>query len=245
MKTCLLLTLCLLSLVSAVQADEKEDLVAAEKAQMRKTYLPVLQVELSNLQRICQLSPAELEQAIQAGKEAMNDQIDKHEFAPGRAVARNVGVENGGMMVLAGRARQQPLSRDSLEHAIRQRLLPLLNAEQKNRYEEELQRQSDFARDAVVEHLVVVLENRLGLSAAQREEVTTGLKEYWKADWEQQLQVLNNYDHYIPTVPGQAVVPHLDKKQQLIFQGMRQVSFSAARPFGGAIVIDDIDLGEE
>lgn len=247
MRTLLLLTLCLMPLASSALAEEvpKEDAQKAEQRELiRKMFLPVLQVELSQFKRVGRPSDEVLQQAIDQGQKALTEFADKHatDKQNGQIMLGNVRalVANGNVIQMGNG--QNELSRDVLEVGIRQRLKPLLDDEQKKRYQAELDQLEDYKRDSVIDFIVNILDEQLNLTAEQHEKITKKLQETWKSNWEAQLQLLPNFEHYLPTLPAESVRPYLNDDQLHIFSDIRQLNFTAHMQINNQFIIKDIEL---
>lgn len=247
MKAIFFLTLCLSTLASAAIAAEEAaeaEQIAVRKTAIRKMFQPVLQVELSQFKRAGEPTSDQLEKAIDEGKLALTDFVDKHAVDNNNAQMLNGFVQ---MAVVNGQnvpfgAPQNSLTRDTLEVAIRGRFRPLLNDDQKARYEQELVKLEDFKRDAVIEYIISILDEQLNLSEKQRADISAKLRDTWRTNWEVQLTLLPNFEHYLPTLPTQSVRPFLDDNQAHIFGGIQQVNFSAHIQIDNQFVIDEFDL---
>ncbi len=201
-------------------------------------YRPVLKVELSFANRVCDLSDEQLQASMAEGKAALA------KFA---ANPKNANVQQGVFLFNAfGQASASERPRDALEKLLQEKISATLNEEQREVYKLELRDRGLFRRRAIIGVLVGNLAQKLDLNAEQSEQIGESLEEKWSSNWAPDLEMIENYgQQYFPQVPNNIIVPHLDADQKKLWNGLQKVNFSSG---GGlhldANVIDDIDLGE-
>jgi hypothetical protein len=223
---------------AAVQADDDPRLAA-----LRNQYQPLLKVELSFANRVCQWTAEQRKTAIEAANAWLR------EFA--RDNAKNQQAFQGGFVVFAGNGPFGGVAAapDPPEKGLREKLRDAMTEEQKAKYEAEKAKRENFQAEAQIDSVIAIMDQRLNLSPDQRRALQRSLRKNWKQDWAPPLQMFIQMSEYMPAVPDEFVVPHLTPEQRVQWQGMQKLSARGIVFGGGAFgnpsqTIDDIDLNE-
>ena len=205
-------------------------------------YRPVVKTELSFANRVCKFTPEQRTAVIADAKTWLKEYATKQ--------AKGQPAQNAGMwMQLGGLARQDSSPRRSLEDGVAEVVKKHISDEQQETYEKEFNERRAFHVATVVENLVAVIDEKLYLSEEQREKMTADLKENWDDSWGLQLHHFTHMSNYLPNMPADRVVKHLNKEQTARWNSIQKVSFgndlNQEQQWVGGQAIDDIDLGEE
>jgi hypothetical protein len=206
-------------------------------------YRPVVKTELSFANRVCKFTPEQRAAVIDDAKTWLKEYAAKQ--------AKGQPAQNAGMWMQLGgvRAQHDASPRRSLEDGVAEVVKKHVTEEQKAAYEKEFNERREFHVATVVENLVAVIDEKLYLSQEQREQMTADLKENWDDSWGLQLQHFTYMSNYLPNMPADRVVKHLNKEQTARWNGIQKVSFgqdlNQEHQWVGGQTIDDIDLGEE
>src|SRR5262249_21281007 len=107
-----------------------------------------------------------------------------------------------------------------VSHAVRDALSP----EQAARFDEELQRRNHSRQMAMVQFLIVKLDEVLCLSPPQREQLSERLFAHWEESWESAFRAWQGNEEFFPEIPGRFVVPLLDSEQAAVWSGIQKIS---------------------
>jgi hypothetical protein len=205
-------------------------------------YRPVVKTELSFANRVCKFTPEQRKAVIADAKTWLKEYASKQ--AEGQP-AQNAGI----WMQMGGQAQHDANPRRSLEEGVAKVVKKHVADEQRVIYEEEFNKRREFHVTTVVENLVAVIDEKLYLSEEQRQKMTAELQEHWDESWGLQLQHFTYMSNYLPNMPADRVVKHLNKEQTARWNGIQKVSFgqdlNQEHQWVGGQVIDDVDLGEE
>jgi len=218
----------------AADADQLEPFLAQ--------FRPVLRTELSLANRVCKFTDEQRTAAIAAGKAWLHDFV--------RDYVKNQGQAAQGVVFLGGMRRNANADpRRSIEEGVAAAVKKIVTAEQYAAYEAELAHRRDFYKQAAVENLVAMIDQRLLLSAKQRKAIAKSLTSNWDDVWAPQIESLTHMGNYLPAIPDERVTPHLSDQQITLWQGIQKVSFghhfaANVQWIDGGQIIDDIDLDE-
>jgi hypothetical protein len=104
---------------------------------------------------------------------------------------------------------------DGLTKAVKTNLSP----EQAERYQKEVTLRNAARNRALVESLLVRMDNRLSLAPEQRDKLRAVLEKNWNPGWKS-LQMMNQGDWYFPNMPDASISPILTKSQKSIWNGV-------------------------
>lgn len=188
----------------------------------------LLRLELAFAKRACPLDKDQLELVRQKLEERLPGCKD---MVMDVAVFRNgfgFGM-GGGMATVAATTseghslKENPYSR--IQKEMEKTLQELVTPEQLARYQEEVQAKNDFHRQSSVGMVVELIDQRLSLSAEQRQTIRQRLIERWENPASISFEMYFNNPEYIPAVPESAVQPFLNKDQRNIWSRLNRHDF--------------------
>jgi hypothetical protein len=224
--------------------------VAGENADPMAPYREMLKaplkVELSFIKRACKLNDEQRKQVIGAGREWLETYLPKfaktQQDPNGQMVMVNVGPGN------FAQQRRSKKNKQELPELIGAAIGDKLTDEQKKLYQDECEKREAFRRQAIVENIVAIVDDRLRLDAAQREAIAKSLVEHWGEFTPPPLEMFANmssFNEYMPQLPANCITPHLNENQMREWRRSQSVTMSFG--FGVSFdtnVIEDIDLNE-
>jgi hypothetical protein len=95
----------------------------------------------------------------------------------------------------------------------------VLPVEQVTLYQKELDRRDAARRRVVLSNLVTAVDQKLVLSAEQRDRLREILDNNWRSSWNR-TQVLMSYAEYIPPLPDDKILPILSEAQKVAWRGL-------------------------
>jgi hypothetical protein len=75
-------------------------------------------------------------------------------------------------------------------------------------------------REATLLCLVTRLDRDLLLDEDQRQKISESLLAKWQAAWGQQIEIVLQNDQFMLQLPDNCILPHLNKRQRTIWQGL-------------------------
>jgi hypothetical protein len=231
-------------------APQKADLAPADEAQqaqlnaMMSEIRPTLITEVSFAKRVCEMNVEEEAAAIAAAKSA------------GRSFAEEYLQQNGqqqnGIMIFNGAPMRNhqgdPVAKlqSSVVEAIKKTLPPKKLAA----YQKEVTLREEFHRSAVADNLTALIDDRLLLTEKQRAGIARSLRDEAKDNALPPLESLMHTGDYLPAMPEEPVVAHLDNDQLKLWKQVQKVHFGFSfqgnqQVVNGGNAIDDVDLGDE
>lgn len=210
-----------------------------QTAALRAQIEPIVKVELSFANRACGWTKDERVAAAGAAKVWIRD------FA--RAHLRDNGLRNRLMIVRGNGAIVGPNQQSDVEKELVAALVKQMTDAQRTAYEAERAKRAELRRDASIENIVSLLDDRLDLTPEQRGLVSQSLREKWSDDWAPSLEMFVHLPDYVPAVPDGLIEPHLTPQQRVLWQGVQKISargiIFGGGMFGDAVPpIDDIEL---
>lgn len=212
----------------AVAAAQHRQFVRQQAQQFEQLLQPLLRVELALVRHTCASLPAEARQEVlAAARQAVRELAER--------VARRQ---------VEGQGPAAPLDvRLLLHEKVAAALEPLASREEFAAYQTESRKRLERRAETARLRIVAKLDQQLGLTTAQRDDVLADLRTHWEADW---IRELENHDGVMindrPPAPDFAaawIVPHLDEVQRTQWQAWSQAAGSEAVPRGS---IDWSDL---
>jgi hypothetical protein len=94
-----------------------------------------------------------------------------------------------------------------------------IGPEQAERYQKELSLREAARKRAIVEGILVRMDNRLVLSPEQRDKLREVLLGNWNSNWNS-MQMFNQGDWYFPIMPEAKILAILTKSQKAIWNGV-------------------------
>jgi hypothetical protein len=173
-----------------------------------------MKVETAFIRRACKLTE-EQEQHIAGLDKAW---VKKNVRAPGNQVVNGVVVFNGGNM-----ANSSETVRRMVSKALAKELASVLTEDQKAAYSRETEIRETFEKDARIDAILIILDEKLFLRDDQRESLRKVLAKASLGEMEP-INYLNN-PQYLPTLPDAAIVKHLDAEQKRVYLGVQKVTF--------------------
>ncbi len=222
---------------AAVEREPNE----AELAPHLALFRPLLKMELSFANRVCKLTDEQRTAAIADSKVWLLGYA--RDYAKQQGQPQNVGAWMAAPRG-ARNANANPLR--SIEEGVVVTVKKHLKPEQAAQYDAELAKRREFHQQAAAENLVAAIDEKLFLSADQRQKITNDLNEHWDDSWGVQLENLVHMGNYLPQVPDKHVVQHLNADQRSVWNGIQKVhfgpSFGNEQNWIGGQAIDDINL---
>jgi hypothetical protein len=214
---------------------EDED---ARLAPFRTQYLPLVRRELTFANRVCDWTDEQRQTAVEAGRtwlEAfIRTQVGHQQVNQGMMIFMN----GGGRMAVQQNA--AAAAEVELVAAIRE----TLDAQQQEIYDAELKERRAYRKQTVIDNLVAQLDERLNLTAQQREQLGRSLHVRWDEAWAPPLEIFVRMSEYVPVVPDEAITPHLTPEQRQLWAGLQKVSFAGGVNFGQELFPADVGFDE-
>jgi hypothetical protein len=216
----------------AVRVARAQRFANAEEASLQQLRL-ILQVELNFVKSTCAPTP---EQIRELKQEALK-QLAEIAKAQGPDNVRRVFVQNGGQVMVAEGGPAQKDSRGAVQEKLGNLVRARLSPAQASRYESELKKRKENLRRTCARNLVVSLDEELCLTESQRQKLFTELADNWNDSWTTTLVMRVSNPAWLPDVPDELVVPHLDAAQRSRWHSMPKrgniVWGAGAAPFLG------------
>jgi hypothetical protein len=205
-------------------------------------YRPVVKAELSFANRVCKFTEEQRTAVISDAKTWLTEYAKEQ--------AKGQPAQNLAMWMQGGRQGGQDANpRRSLEDGVAKAVKKHITDEQKATYEKEFKKRRDFHTGAIAENFVAILDEKLYLSPEQRKELTADFQENWDESWGLELQHFTYMGNYLPNMPADRVLKHLNREQTACWNGIQKVSYgrdlTQEHQWVGGQPIDDIDLGDE
>jgi hypothetical protein len=227
------LTDALVNAITGNQDAEKQRLDAqnqqlrAMEAEYRPQFQQMLYTELAFLRRACKPDEKQFLEVAKASKAGLLAPL--HEYVAAISMPRmGPGMQNNDP-----RASLQKL------------LVPLaeskLGAEKARLYRQECDKRTESRKHAVVSSLVAALDERLVLTAAQRDKLVLSLTPKYDNSWDQYCEMFAYNGQYLPAIPEQSILPVLDEKQKHVWQ---EISKLNGQVFFGGMIFRGAQFGE-
>jgi hypothetical protein len=191
----------------AIAVDANDQNVRNFAAQFRPQFQQLLYVELAVLRRVCNVEPKPFTELARAS------QAHLHVLAQEYAAAQYKAMRQG------SRRDSDVIDPRSQTYSL---LAPLVEAklgpEQARRYRQECDLRTESRKRATVLNLTAALDERLVLTAQQRETLVRSLSAHYKNQWNQWLQMCVYNPQYLPPIPDDVVVPLLNEKQKSVWR---------------------------
>jgi hypothetical protein len=232
------------AVAAPVAAANNED---AQLEPFLQQYRPVLQAELSFANRVCTFTAEQKTSIIADAKQELKDVV--------RKLVKNNNQPQGIRIFWAGNvaraAQPNNAAGASFDKVAATIVKKHVSPEQFAAYEAEAQKRRDFSQQTVIDYIVAKIDDRLRLSPDQREAISKDLLKRWADDWAPSPAGLLQLDEYVPSVPSEAIVPHLDKAQKKVWTTVQTVSVQGFMGGGWENVVAggqntwDIDLSDQ
>ena len=208
--------------------------------QLRAQFEPIVKVELSFAIRACKLEGEQRQKLIAAGGKWLDQFIDgTNKQQPNQP--RVLNFQWPGAQVEGA---SDP--RGEIGKGIAEVTKSVLTPEQVAVYEQESKQRENAYREAIAATLVVRMDEKLALSAQQRQKLTESFTQEWDAKWAPPLEIFMYNNDIWPAIPDKVVSPHLTPAQWEIWT--RLTKNSQNMHFGGwglgenGQVIDDVEF---
>jgi hypothetical protein len=216
----------------------------ARLAPLRTQYTPLVQRELTFAGRVCEWTDEQRDKAVAAGRTWLEAYIRTQAGQQQANQGMMIFMNGGGQLAMAGDA--VSTAEDELIAAIRE----TLDADQQAAYDAELKERRAYRKQTVIENLVAQLDDRLNLTAQQREKLARSLHVRWDESWAPPLEIFVRMSEYVPVMPDEAITPHLTPEQRQLWAGLQKVSFGGGVNFGqelfpAGVGFDEFDLEAE
>jgi hypothetical protein len=210
-------------------------------------YRPVLQAELSFANHVCMFNDEQKTAIIADAKQGLKELV--------RKLVKNQNQPQGIRIFWAGNVARavQPnnAAGASFDKVAATVVKKHVSPEQFAAYEAEAQKRRDFNQQTVIDYIVAKIDDRLRLSPDQREAISKDLLKRWADDWAPSPAGLLELDEYVPSIPAEAVIPHLDKAQKKVWTTVQMVSVRGFMGGGWENIVAggqnawDIDLSDQ
>jgi hypothetical protein len=204
MRCTLIATLVLFSLLRTPARGQEE--ADGRVQQYVGLLMPSMWQELDFVRQVCDLTPEQRPKVKAAGEAAVRVAA-KNMLQPQRA---------GGHLPTAGV--------QTIHDGIHTALEKTLTTEQLERYLAEDASRTAATKQATISHVVSRLDGIMFLTKEQREKITTALDSNWQRDWEHWLTMHQYGDQYFPQIPDQHVVPHINREQKVVWDGLQKTT---------------------
>jgi hypothetical protein len=208
--------------------------------QLRAQFEPVVKVELSFAVRACKLEGEDRKKLIAAGDKWLNQYIkDSQKQRPNRGQVQ-IWFNNGGGAIDSGDNDPRATIAKGIASVAKATLTP----EQFAVYDRECDHREDAYREAIGATLVVRMDEKLALSAEQRQKLTESLIGGWNDRWAPPLEMFMYNNDFWPSIPDKVVSPHLTPAQWEIWTRIVKHGQNVRFGWNGnqGQVIDDVEF---
>jgi hypothetical protein len=199
---------------------------------------PLLALELAFARRTCRLSKDKLRILSDAGEECL------------RALAResNSGGDGGnirGRIIVGNMAVAMPFnSQKALQDRLAAVISQNLPAETAASYKVECDKRSEFQKQMAVNNTVCIIDKKLMLTEAQRQQICDSLAKTWKDSDLPDQRTFTAGIEYIPPIPDNCVLPYLRPAQKAVWQTRERQSHIAFGFVSPTVVFEDNPPGD-
>ncbi len=215
--------------------------IAMPREQAREQITKLFKVELAYVRRVCELTPKQTEEVAAAAVGSI-DSVMKHFGRNNRRRARRAAPVVGGQ-ALTGDVRSLVVA--EVGKIVREHL----QSKQVTRYAVELAKRDEHFRRSTVQLFVARIDEKLCLTAEQRQELFQTLLDDWRDQYGMTVEILLQNHEYVPQVSSGPLMEILDDYQKKIWPTLRKLGPQRHGAFGmggNAQLADDFDLpGEE
>ncbi len=231
----------LLDALAEALTDNNDPNVANLEREFLPQFQPLVKAEQAFVQRACGLNKEQRAQIAKAGDECLKAAARKY------ALAQNQWRNGRGVRIVGG----QPVLPDP-RGLVQQHMAGIvqskLRPEQAEQYRQECDKRAAHRKDMAVRNLVAELDERLVLTAEQRDKLVESLASHWQDAWAQSIQMLLQSNQYLPSIPDQHVVPFLNEKQKAAWRNIAKQGTVMFGDFDMApmmVTIEDSDVVED
>jgi hypothetical protein len=219
-----------------------EQNVDANVANIERQFAPqfksLMTAELSFINRACELDLAQRKKIKAASDRCLKAALRKYALTQNRMMHGGWGRPNMPSM---------PDPTNLVHQSLARTLASTLAPAQKKRYDEEIAERKVNRKRVTVENVVVMIDDRLVLSAEQRKELTELLSKNWKETWVQSVEMLLHNNQYLPKIPDRFVTPVLNETQKRVWRTSQKHNHMHWGGFGWNMqvgALDDFPLDE-
>ncbi len=194
---------------AAARAKQQEEALNAQAQQYIQMLQPTLWTELDFVRQVCELKPEQRPKIKAAGEESL------------KKAAREIAQPR-----VAGGGRRQTSQMDAattIRTGLAQALKETLPGEQFDKYSHEAAQRMAHRKQAAILGVVARLDALLCLTAEQRDKLVETFNANWQGDWEHWLMLHHYGGQYLPQIPEQHVVPHLNEEQKSVWRGVQKI----------------------
>ena len=230
-------------------AEQRAAAIAANQKtleqQMRAQLEPMLKAELSFANRTAELNDDERRKLIADSKKWFEEFIGPFvkKQDPNQ---RQMMLQGGNGIWFGGQAPNRDDPRKSIQTGVAKVISDTLPKEKQDKFKEECRKREEFVRLTTVDNLVARVDEKVILSADQRNKVSDALIKHWDDSSPPQLEAFAISSTIWPGIPDQWVLPELTESQRAVISRINRTSgrvFFGGMGFGmGGEVIDDIDI---
>lgn len=206
---------------AAAEAAQRAQFIRQQAAQFENMLQPLLTAELAFVRRTCGSLPADARRdVLAAARQAVHDVAQR--------VARQQLEGDGG----AGRIDVRRAIHERVAAAVESRAV----ATEFAAYETESRRRVERREEAARLQIVLKVDERLGLTEAQRTAMRDDLRNRWQAAWIRELEdhgMMNNDQPLAPDFADVCIAPHLDAAQLRAWRQWRETAGAEAVPVNG------------
>jgi len=202
--------------------------VAAQQAknlQLVRQFQPILNLELAFLRRCCELTDAQRKAISKASDKVLQD------IASEQINANNPRMlaQLRGQVIVQNRTNKRTDMNSLIRDGLQEVTKPYLTEEQRAAYRKELQYREEAEKQALVDDVLLQIDQQVRLSDVQFELVKDAFTEQWEAPAAGRFN--GGQPFVLPAVPEELVLPYLNEAQKEVWKLCNKTSsYSFVRP---------------
>lgn len=235
----------------AAEQDDADKIRERQSTMIRQSLLPMAAFELSFLKRTCDPSEEQLKKAETIAR----DQLDKYSTnwkeQGNKDEQRQIAFAiNNGARIQAQAIQPAAIAKivsnlyDPMTNSLRSEFEGLLDESQQTAYQKELKTRDEYEQKAIIDFLLVILDDKLNLTEKQSEKIADGMRARWGEGWVPPLSLMANFGEYFPPIPDAAIIPHLETGQIDVWRSARIVRFSSYNQHKNSFFPNEFDLDQ-
>jgi hypothetical protein len=182
--------------------------------QFRQMHYPKLVAELRFIRLVCSDLPADKRVKIWNAAEASLKKVALR-------MAKQQNQMQVGIVMNSRQAEPGKEIRDAIFGVLKE----TLNEEQTARFKEESDKRDASRKRTIILSVVSLLDGKLFLETEQREKIEQTISSRWQDSWEKWSLMTIYGGQYLPQIPDECVVPHLNAEQKKVWNGIQKVDF--------------------
>jgi len=205
----------------AALEDQNDQNLRNIESQYRPQFEQLLYVELAFLRRVAKPDPQVFVEIAKTAKSGLH--------VPLREYARMASGQQAVIMVQQGNVVNRGAAPDYPRSAMQKLLMPLvetkLGPEKARLYRQECDKRTEARKRAVITNLVAVLDERLVLTAGQRDKLVEALMPKYESSWDYLCEIYSSNPQFTPSIPDPVIVPLLDENQKKVWNQASKPNF--------------------